>query len=527
MGAYARLALWTGIASLATVGIADAATTSGTQHKVLLVGTYDGIPGQFSSLQAAVDAASPGDWILVAPGDYKMASSRAPEAAQNSPAEVLVQTAGLHIRGMDRNAVVIDGTIPGSPRCSSSPTDQNYGPAGSNGHLGLNGIMVWKADQVWVQNLTVCNFLAGSGDSGNEIWWNGGANSSQIGGWGFRGDYLTATSTFFKDESTAAQYGIFSSNWAGGTWDYTYASNFNDSGYYIGACQDVCNQTVNHAWSEYNALGYSGSNSGGQLVIKNSEFDHNEDGFDTNSQNGDNPPPQDGTCPGGTTSPITHTHSCWVFMDNYVHDNNNPNVPSSGSAAAGPVGTGLSLSGARNDTVMDNVFANNGAWGTILVPYPDNGPPCTGGTNTPAACLFDEYGDAVIGNTYEHNGFFGNPTNGDIGAGNLEPGPTDCFSNNTDQGGGAVTTSPPMAQAVYPACTGQTVPPDLNAPFLDEVACDSESISIGPVTGGMACPPGANYPRRTQVVMHPLPPGLATMPDPCAGVPRNPWCPAG
>jgi hypothetical protein len=528
MGPYARLTLWAAVAGLASTGIANAATNAASgpdaHPAVLLVGTYNHIPGQYSSVQAAVDAAKPGDWILVAPGDYKTTSSRTPGAAPETPAGVLVGTSGIHIRGMDRSGVVIDGTVPGSPICSSAPGDQNFGPAGSNGHLGLNGIMVWKADNVSVENLTVCNFLAGSGESGNEIWWNGGANSGQIGGWGFQGNYLTATSTFFKDESTAAQYGIFSSNWSGGTWTNTYASNFNDSGYYIGACQDVCDQTVDHAWAEYNALGYSGSNSGGQLVIKNSEFDNNEDGFDTNTQNGDNPPPQDGTCPGGTTSPITHTTSCWVFMDNNVHDNNNPNVPSSGSAAAGPVGTGMSLSGARNDTVMNNRFTNNGAWGTILVPYPDSGPPCTGGTNLPVACLFDESGIAVIGNIYEHNGFFGNPTNGDIGAGNLEPGPTDCFWNNTEQGGGNVSTSPPLAQTLYPTCTGQTVPPDLNAPFLDEVACDSQSIAIGPVTGGMTCPPGAKYPRQTQVVMHPLPGTLTGMTDPCDGVPSNPWC---
>ena len=39
--------------------------------KVLRVGTYKGVRGQFKSIQAAVDAAKPGDWILVGPGDYK------------------------------------------------------------------------------------------------------------------------------------------------------------------------------------------------------------------------------------------------------------------------------------------------------------------------------------------------------------------------------------------------------------------------------------------------------------------------
>ena len=519
-GPLRRAAFWAAIGGLLSTTLAFAAVATSSGPNVLLVGSYQGSTGEFATIQEALAVAQPGDWILVGPGDYKTTSSSTPAGDPGEPSGVLITTPDIHVRGMDRNTVVIDGTKSG-PQCSNAAGDQN-GP--------LNGIMDYKADNSWIENLTVCNFLAGAGTTGNEIWWNGGDGSAQVGGWGYWGNYLNATSTFYdpKNPATAAQYGIFSSNWNGGAWDHTYASNFNDSGYYIGACQNQCNQTVDDAWAEFNALGYSGSNSGGNLVVENSQFDHNEDGFDTNSQNGDNPPPQDGACPNGGISKITGTHSCWVFMHNYVHDNNNPNVPSAGLAAAGPVGTGMSLSGARDDTIMDNLFVNNGAWGTILVPFPDSGPPCSGGTDTPAACIFDEWGDAVIGNTYEHNGFFGNPTNGDIGAGNLEPGPTDCFGGNVEVGGAAVTTSPPLAQSLYPSCTGATVPPDLNAPFLQQAACDSEAINIGPVTGGQACLPTDNYPRRTEVEMPPLPDAslLPSMPDPCQGVPANAWCPA-
>jgi hypothetical protein len=288
-------------------------------------------------------------------------------------------------------------------------------------------------------------------------------------------------------------YGIFSSDWSGGTWFQDYTSNFNDSGFYIGACQQQCNQTMNHVWSQYNALGYSGTNSGGQLVVENSQFDHNEDGFDINSQNNSGgPSPQDGTCPNGAVSPITHTHSCWVFMGNYVHDNNNPNVPSSGAAAAGTVGTGISISGGRDDTVMNNRFVNNGAWGVILVPYPDteappaNATPCSGGVSSPGnTCLYDDWGNALIGNTFTHNGFFGNETQ-----------PNDCSKT--------------------------TILAGTNPSVTSQVLCDSEFL--GP--SQTPCPPGANYPRRQTVVMHGLPAGLATMPRPCAGVRANPWCPA-
>jgi hypothetical protein len=491
--------------------------------QVLRVGTYNGIPGQYSSIQAAVDAAQPGDTILVAPGDYKTTGSRAPSDASDTPAAVLITTPNITLRGMNRNGVVVDGTDAG-PQCSSSAGDQNLGPGGQ----GLNGIMVWKADNVSVQNLTACNFLAGSGNAGNEIWWNGGDGGGQIGGWGFNGDYLNATSTYFGDESTAAGYGIFSSNWSGGTWDQTYVSNFNDSGYYIGACQQVCDQTLDHGWSEYNALGYSGTNSGGQMLIQNSQFDNNEDGFDTNSQNNDDwPSPQDGACPNGGVSPITHTHSCWVFRDNYVHDNNNPNVPSAGAAAAGPVGTGLSVSGGRDDTIMNNTFANNGAWGVIFVPYPDTetpppdfNPSCTGGVSGPGnVCNYDDWGNALIGNTFTNDGFFGNQTNGDFAESTSTPGePINCYSGNTDTSG-SVTSSPSGLQQSNATCGQTALAPDPNPPFVSQVSCDSEFFGAG-----SACPPGASYPRRTTVVMHPLPAGLPTMPDPCSGVPANPWC---
>jgi hypothetical protein len=192
---------------------------------------------------------------------------------------------------MNRRTVIVDGTRPGSPVCSSQGSAQNFGLRGSASSdsnpyagyatgaaagvaSGVNGLMVWKAANVSIENLTACNFLGGSRDAGNEIWWNGGADSGKVGGHGFTGQYLTTTSTYLKSqatggEATAAQYGVFSSNWSGGTWNEIYASNFNDSGFYIGACRQVCDQTVDHAWAEFNALGYSGSNSGGRLLVEN------------------------------------------------------------------------------------------------------------------------------------------------------------------------------------------------------------------------------------------------------------------
>jgi hypothetical protein len=63
----------------------------------------------------------------------------------------------------------------------------------------------------------------------------------------------------------------------------------------------------------------------------------------------------------------------------------------------------------------------------------------------------------------------------------------------------------------------------VNAPLVEEILCGNEGTLVG---AKIACPGGKPYPSATPVVMHPLPSHLATMPDPCADVPVNPWCPA-
>jgi pectin methylesterase-like acyl-CoA thioesterase len=98
----------------------------------------------FTTIQAAVNAATAGDWILIEPGVYYE--------------EVKVTSAhsGIWIRGMNRNTVILDGqNKPG------------------------NGIEINKASNVWVENLTARNFDTGCPSCGNEIWWNGGGGSNK------------------------------------------------------------------------------------------------------------------------------------------------------------------------------------------------------------------------------------------------------------------------------------------------------------------------------------------------------------
>jgi len=525
-----------------------AAPASGSAS-VLLVGSYHGVPGGYGSLQSAVDAAHPGDWILVGPGDHKESGSRVPVGAagdDRAGAAVLVTTPGLRIRGMDRNGVIIDGTRAGTPTCSPAAGDQDLGPLDSSGKpTGRNGIVAFKASGTVIENLSACNFLRGADGGGDAIWWDGGGGTGtqQLGS--FWGSYLSATSTSYAGaDGPLASYGIYASNVRGpGTITKAYASNMGDSGFYVGACPD-CSVTLNHAHAEFNDVGYSGTNSGGHLVIENSEFNNNQSGVVTNSANNDDAPsPQDGACPNGATGP-TGSRSCWFFEHNYVHDNNNPTAPSFGIAALAPVGTGVVIAGGRNDTVIHNVVTNNGAWGILTIPFPDIGNPpavagCGGGIHLPlggllgaqSLCYYDDFANQISDNAVSGNGSFGNLTNGDLADASSLENPGNCwFRNQRPAGQGQASTAPPLLQLTHGVCGIPNAGAPLVSPLGLNVICDSQFLAT--LVPGVSCPgvpsllglPGLFvYPRPTKVVMAGMPSQL-TMRNPCSRVPANPWC---
>jgi hypothetical protein len=463
--------------------------------------------GQYTSIQDAVNHAAAGDWILVAPGDY--------HEKADTTAGVHITTADIHLRGMDRNGVVVDGTkSTATTQCSSANADQDT----NSGH-GRNGIEIFKVDNTSVDNLTTCNYLTGDKGGGNEIWWNGGDGSGQIGMGAYSGSYITGT-TSYSDPTYNGSYGIFVSNSKGpGIITYAYASNMSDSGFYVGACPD-CNATLNHVHSENNVLGYSGTNAGGHLDILNSEWDLNKSGIVPNSLNNDDaPPPQTGLCPGYTAV------SCTFIEGNLVHDNNNPNTPGAGVAASAPVGTGIELSGASWNTVDGNTVYNQKGWGIVTHDYPDTETPpssgvssCQGGVSAPGVCTFQAQGNVISNNLLHDNGGFGNPSNGDLANESSVSNPRNCFYGNTDPGSGGLTSDPPMIQTVDgPPCTSpgggdSTV-------LLAELVCASGAYA--------PCPTGiTGYPSSTGVQLLKLG-AQTTMPNPCAGVPDNPWCTGG
>ena len=143
----------------------------------------------------------------------------------------------LTIRGLDRSKTILDGEFERA-----------------------NGVQVVKAKGVAVENLTLRNYTK------NGVFWTGVV--------GYRGSYLTAVRN--------GDYGVYAFESTKGQIDHSYASGSPDAGFYIGGCQP-CDAVITDVVSEWNGLGYSGTNAGGNLVIASSIWRHNRAGIVPNS----------------------------------------------------------------------------------------------------------------------------------------------------------------------------------------------------------------------------------------------------
>jgi hypothetical protein len=222
-----------------------------------------------------------------------------------------------------------------------------------------------------------------------------------------------------------------------------------------------------------------------------------------------------------------------VWINNNLRDNNNPDVPGAGTGLAGgaPVGTAMVLAGSTYVTLSGNTVTHNGAWGELIADLPDqetppaNNPnPCQGGTYVPIngveTCDYPAFGNVSENNQFSGNGFFGNPSNGDIGLSTAYHNPGNCFSGDsvpdgTDPAG--IETSP-----AYQPSNGMCTQGNAG----DQGVLAAEALCATQLVFPCPSAPDANYPRPDpQFPLPPVPSNLPTMPDPCTGVPANPWCP--
>lgn len=323
------------------------------------------VPEDYPTVQAAVDAAGPGDLVLIGPGTYREA--------------VEVTTPGLVIRGVDRNTVILDGEFQRE-----------------------NGVLVF-ADGVAVENLTARNYTA------NGVFWTGVR--------GFRGSYLTAVDN--------GSYGIYAFDSSDGVFEHSYASGSPDSGFYIGQC-DPCESVITDVLSEWNGLGYSGTNSSGVYLL-NSVWRYNHAGIVPNTLDSERLPP------------VARV----VIAGNLVHDNNNVDAPMF-DAPWSAHGNGILIAGGTDSLILRNRVVNHAVSGILIPPNLDRN-------------FWMSYRNEVRENLVEGSGRADLALAGPAGQGN-------CFAGNQ-----AATSLPVGLQAFQP-CDG------LRLPMLFELGGSTEQL---------------------------------------------------
>ncbi len=393
------------------------------------------VPGDYGTIQQAVDAARPGDLILIEPGVYRES--------------VEVRTDNLTIRGVDRNEVILDGEF-------------------TEG----NGIRVEGADGVAIENMTARNYRA------NGFFWTGAT--------GYRGSYLTA----YRNGA----YGIYAFGSVRGQFDHSYASGSPVGGFYIGQCFP-CEALMTDVIAEYNGLGYSGTNAGGNLVVTNSVFRFNRVGLMPNSGSYELCFPQRQT----------------TIIGNTVHSNSQPDTPAR-SFVIQAIGNGILVSGGIDNVIERNLVYDHDKTGIGLIPFREvnasSGPPpdeelsepCAdaaeyqspGATRIPVV-LWPPKGNRVVGNVVEDSRL------ADLAVGSFDGDVStfgNCFADNV-----YTTTAPRSVERLAP-CEGSGSG-DWSDGALDLAAWESEEH-----------PPTADY--RTT----PVPPSQPNMPEATTAPPR-------
>jgi plastocyanin len=311
------------------------------------------VPADASTVQAGVDQAKQGDLVLVSPGVYKES--------------VTITTDGIVLRGTDRNRTILDGEFKRG-----------------------NGVFVVGADGVAVENMTARNYTE------NGFFWNGVL--------GYRASYLTA----YRN----GDYGIYAYDSQYGQFDHSYASGSPDSGFYIGQC-NPCHAVITDVVSRYNLLGYSGSNSSGDLFLVNSEWSHNRTGIVPNSFGGEELSPQ-----GQAT-----------LAGNVVSDNGDPRATRGNEEAYDPAfGGGIVIAGGQQDVITKNRLVGNDKVGIALAPS-------IGLEDT----AHQPKGNRVTDNVVERSGML------DLGVVLSDAADGNCFSGNT-----FTTSAPANIEQVMP-----------------------------------------------------------------------------
>jgi hypothetical protein len=276
---------WPAALVCAALAAAAAGCASGREHPGVIR-----VPGDAPTPAAAIARSASGDTILLAPGTYRGGLIVPPGHDR------------ITIRGEDRNAVEFDGR----DRTST-------------------GIAV-RADDVTVENLTLHSF------QGNALVWK------SVDGYAAR--YVTVWNV--------GGYGMYAVDSRHGVIQRSLVSGAADAAFYVGECHP-CDAVLRDDTAMLSGLGYSGTNAGGGLVVRDSTFDRNGTGILPNSFDDERDPPQREAS----------------FLGNRVTGSGTVPTPAS-DPIDGLVGIGIGVAGGRDDVVRGNVVTGSDRYGIAL-----------------------------------------------------------------------------------------------------------------------------------------------------------------
>lgn len=288
------------------------------------------VPSEQSTIQDAVNKAKPGDLVLIDKGVYSEG--------------VAVENDGITIRGVDRNAVVLDGR-------------GKY----SNGFTVTgNGVTIQNMTlHSYQQNAIIFTGVLPSSSEYDESYEYSGASDGKVVD-GYRVDHVTTYNN--------GLYGIYAFASRNGIIENSYASGHPDSGMYVGQCRP-CNAVLRNNISENNAIGYYGTNASGNVYIVNSIYRKNRLGIAPNSQDAEKLAPQSST----------------VVAGNIVDDNDNPGAP---KIPEGFFAAGIAVGGGTKNTITKNKVTNHAGAGIVLLTFNQ----------------FEPEGNVIRGNDLSYNG---------------------------------------------------------------------------------------------------------------------------
>ena len=302
-------------------------------------------PGQ--SIQAAVDAASPGDTIVVQPGTYRESGRTCPFKTTEKCAVVITKD--------DISLVGLSGS---KPVVLANPTGLSIG-IGIGKYYSCSNAYRIRGNRV--VGFTVTGFK----DTGIEL--------TCVTRWEWA--YDTAIDNKIYD---------FYPVWADrGRLDHSFASGATDTGFYVGISEYI---RVDHNIATNNVSGYEFENTIGSLMDHNTAY-ANTGGI------------LEFIIPG---DPLERSYDNSI-RDNIVYANNNANKCTHGVVCTVPPGTGLLDIGGHDNQIAGNSVTNNRTYGIALTDV------CTAFTLTPSQCKKLTYNPlaektSIVGNTALTNG---------------------------------------------------------------------------------------------------------------------------